>query len=102
MTIRKRGNRKRFVDTDAVKEKIAELHMRQIDILLERLAEGSIEPQEMRLIWDMVKAHGIGIESIEDRVEQALGSSTKLVDEIELDSEWEFSPEKALRDTVDE
>ena len=87
----KPNKKKRFIDNDEIKEKLAELHMNQLNILLERLETGLIEPQEMRLIWDMVKTHQIGIDSVEDLVEAAQKNAAGSIDGLELDEAWGFN-----------
>ncbi len=83
---------KRFIDNNEIKKRLAELHLLQLECLLERMEEGTIEPQEMRLIWDMVKEHSIGIETVDELVEKALQKAEEGMEDIEIDEEWSHMP----------
>lgn len=78
-------SKKRFIDNEVVKEKIAQAHMLQLDLLLEKLEEGLIEPQEMKLLWDMVRAHGIGMDNVDDKVQAALEARENSLAALDLD-----------------
>ena len=84
--------KKRLIDREAHRDLVAKLHMEQLKVLLERVEDGTIEPAEMRLIWDIAKANGIGIESVEDMVEQAQAGVQKKIESITFDDEWEYEP----------
>lgn len=83
--------KKRFIDNEDIKRRLAELHVKQLEELLQRLEDGIIEPQEMRLIWDMVKTHNIGIDSVDELVKKALENVEEKIEDLDLDEEWEFS-----------
>lgn len=78
----------RFIDTDRVKTLVAELHMLQLEELLSRLRAQVIEPSEMKLIWEMVKAHNLGIDGVEDLVRDALAESKVDLNDLEFDESW--------------
>lgn len=79
---------RRFIDNDEVKELVAELHMLQLRELLERLRSQVIEPAEMKLIWDMVKTHSIGIDGVSELVESALSQAATELGDLEFDESW--------------
>lgn len=79
---------KRFVDNTEVRRLLSELHIKQLQELKSRLDAQVIEASEMKLIWEMVKTHGIGIEGIEDLVEDALKAAASGLDDLEFDDEW--------------
>ena len=96
--------KKKFIDQVEIQKLLSELHMAQLVILLERMESGTIEPQEMRLIWDMVKEHHIGIESMEDRVEEAMRNAAENVEDIEIEDDdegWAFD-EVTTKNNVEE
>lgn len=78
---------------DKIKEKVLELHQLQLDVLLERLQDDVIEPQEMRLILDMVKYHNVGVENFEELVEAAKAEANGRLENIAIDENWSFSSE---------
>lgn len=83
----------RFIDNEVVKQKLAELHMIQLEILLERLEDGLIEAQEMKLIWEMVKHHGIGVDTVEDKVREAIEAREGSIADLDIEEEWVDVPE---------
>lgn len=82
---------KRFIDNQDIKEKLATLHKKQLELLLQRMDDEIIEPQEMRLIWEMVQKHNIGFDSVEDLKKKALEQASRHVNEIQLDDDWIFN-----------
>ncbi len=82
----------RMIDKEAIKSMVADLHVKQLNLLLEKMEQGYIEPQEQRLIWDMVKAHNIGIDGVDDLVDRANSDMADEIGDIEekLKGAWTF------------
>jgi hypothetical protein len=81
----------RFIDSAGIKEKLAKLQMKLLDELEERLNEGVMEPQEERLLWDMIKAHQVGFETVDSMMKKALGDVEENVEDIDIPEDWGFS-----------
>lgn len=84
-------SKKRFIDSDTVKELVAELHLKQLQHLKEALEDNFIEPQMLKLIWEMVKFHNIGVDGVDELAEKAKADFKEQINAIELDQEWEFN-----------
>jgi hypothetical protein len=82
----------RMIDKEEIKALVHDLHMKQLHLLLEKMEDGYLEPQEQRLIWDMVKTHNIGIDSVEDMVNRTNEGMQDEIDNIEskLEGAWTF------------
>ncbi len=82
----------RMIDKEEIHALIADLHMKQLQLLMEKIDEGYLEPQEQRLIWDMVKAHNIGIDSIDDMVDKANSDLEGRIDAMNagMNDDWTF------------
>ncbi len=83
----------RMIDNDDIKRKLAKLHQKQLDLLLRRFDDEDeeahyLEPQEHRLIWDMVKEHAIGLDTVEDIVEKSNKQIKGDLDAITIDGDW--------------
>lgn len=78
------------VHSDKVKEILGRLHLMQLEDLEGKLREGILEPQEHRLIWDMVQKHQIGIESVDDIVDKATQGLEDTIGDIEVDDTFRF------------
>lgn len=91
------AEKKRFIDKDMIKSTLAKLHEKQLQRLEELLDAGDITHQEHRLIFDMVKFHGIGLESVEEMAQRAQEEATakllqdSLADTDNMADEWEYS-----------
>lgn len=82
---------KRFIDNDELKQKLSELQDKLLEDIDRKLDKGLLEPQEARLLWDMIKTHGVGIESVDDLVKKAQEAAEgRDIDLDETDKEWSF------------
>lgn len=79
-----------------IRKKATTLYLGLLEVLSERLEDRTIEPQEMRLIMDIVKQQEIGVQSVDDIVADAHKQATIDSADVTLDDAWGFTEETVL------
>lgn len=79
-----------------IRSKATTLYLGLIEVLEERIEDRTIEPQEMRLIMEIVKQQEIGVQSVDEIVADAHEQAAVESANVTLDDAWGFTEDTVI------